>query len=275
MGVPASGRGHLGAGWRRSGRTPGLGAGATGSLSCRQAPWPARVVSVGGAPAGSSVLWSSGPGLPCQLSQLEGGRTGGSQARLTLPGCVVGAEPGRGPCALLGPRPAPPAAAAVLTTDCRGQGGCLGAGHRVGLPARRGLRGLCVPGVSQPAPRFPGPPGWQDRCCDDRDRDVSLLFRLPVREQSQDPGEGFSWDCHQGPPREGTSARSHGERCTWRHPWGNPASPRALRGHTGWVGTDGGLHPARRGVSEDGSVWHPVGAQEVCAGGGSEPEAGV
>lgn len=43
------------------------------------------------------------------------------------------------------------------------------------------------------------------------ERDVSRLFSLTVREQSQDPGEGFSWECHRGPPREGTSALSLAE----------------------------------------------------------------
>lgn len=48
-------------------------------------------------------------------------------------------------------------APAVLTDDCRGQAGCLGAGLRAGFPARQGLWGPCVlgalPTLLHPLPR--------------------------------------------------------------------------------------------------------------------------
>lgn len=209
--VPASGRGHLSAGWQRRGRSPGPGACATGSLSWSLATWLGRGCVCGrGSREVLLVLWSSGPGLPCLLSPLEGRGTGGSQAWPTLSGCVVGTAPGRGPCPLLGPGPAPLAASVVLTADCRGQRGRLGVGRRAGLPARRGLGGLWAGGLPacSPLPRASGVAEQVLRMTSDGD--VSLLSASRSGSKARTLGRA-SPECHQGRPREGTSAPSLGE----------------------------------------------------------------
>lgn len=82
----------------------------------------------------------------------------------------VWGEPWRWLYSLPGPGPAPLAAPGVLTADCRGQAGCLGAGLRAGFPARRGLQGPSVPGGSSdpasPLPRVSRLVGQVQRDCD-------------------------------------------------------------------------------------------------------------